>query len=81
MTHYHTQLSHPNINVMAIKPVLSSHSKIDKTKVLKTDLQYFSPTLSDNWSLKQIFSLLFEWPLQTGFTVLIMCSTKVILGA
>ena len=32
-------------------------------------LQYFWPALSYNWSWKPSFSLLFEWPLKTGFTV------------
>ena len=32
-------------------------------------LQYFWPALSDNWSWKPIFGVLFEWPLQTGFTI------------
>ena len=32
-------------------------------------LQYFWPALSDNWSWKPIFGLVFEWPLKTGFTV------------
>ena len=67
-----------------VKTVLSGHSKIDKTKILLTNgslmkvesiaecwsiLQYFWPALSDNWSWKPIFGLLFEWPLKTGFTV------------
>ena len=33
-------------------------------------LQYFWPTLSNNRYLKPIFGLLFEWPLQTIFTVI-----------
>ena len=56
-----------------VKPVLSGHSKIDKTKVLMTNgslmkvesiaecspciLQYFWPALSDNWSWKPFFGL------------------------
>ena len=32
-------------------------------------LQYFWPALSDNWSWKSIFGILFEWLLKTGFTV------------
>ena len=35
-------------------------------------LQYFWPALSDNRSWKPIFGLLFEWPLKTGFTVLVL---------
>ena len=58
-----------------VKPVLSGHSKIDKTKVLKTDgslmqvksiaecslsiLQYFWAALGDNQSRRPIFGLLF----------------------
>ena len=69
-----------------VKPVLSGHSQIDKSKILMTYgslmkvesiaecskgsiLQYFWPALSDNWSWKPNFGLLFEWPLKTGFTV------------
>ena len=49
-----------------VKPVLSGHSKIDKTKILMTNgslrkvesiLQYYWPALSDNWSWKPIFCL------------------------
>ena len=32
-------------------------------------LQYFRPAFSDNRSWKSIFRLLFEWPLESGFTV------------
>ena len=32
-------------------------------------LQSFWPALSNNWSWKPIFGLLFEWPLSKGFTV------------
>ena len=32
-------------------------------------LQYFWPALSNNWSCKPVFGLLFEWQLKTGFTV------------
>ena len=69
-----------------VKPVLSGHSKEDKTKILMTNgslmkvesiaerslwsiLQHFWPALSNIWSWKLIFGLLFEWPLKTGFTV------------
>ena len=41
-----------------VKAVLSGHSKIDKTKILKTKgsiLQYFWSALSDSWSWKPIF--------------------------
>ena len=71
--------------VTTVKPVLSSHSKIDKTKILMTNgswmkvesiaecspciLQYFWPALSHNRSRITNFGLLFEWPLKTGFTV------------
>ena len=64
------------ICTITVKPVLSGHSKIDKTNVLKTNgnlmkvksiaecskgsiLQYFWPALSDSWSWKPIFGLLF----------------------
>ena len=62
-----------------VKPVLSGHSKIDKSNKLMTNgslikpwsiQQYFLPALSDNLSEKNNFGLLFEWPLKTGFTVL-----------
>ena len=36
-----------------VKPVLSGHSKIDKTEILMTNgsfLQYFCPALSATWS-------------------------------
>ena len=48
-------LTHP---AYTVKPALSGHSKVDKTKVLKTNgnlmkvswsiFQYFEPALSDN---------------------------------
>ena len=34
-------------------------------------LQYFWPTLSDNWYWKPIFGVLFWWPLKTGFSIYI----------
>ena len=34
-------------------------------------LQYFWPALSDNQYWKPFFGVLFEWPLKTGFTVLL----------
>ena len=33
-------------------------------------LQYFRPSLSYHLSLRPLFSLFFEWPLKTGFTVI-----------
>ena len=51
-----------------VKPVLSGHSKIDKTKVLNTNgslmkvksiLQYFWPALTIDQSWKPIFGVLF----------------------
>ena len=73
---------------VTVKPVLSCHSKINKTKILMINgsllkvesiaecspwsiLQYFWPALSDNPSWIQTFDLSIEWPLKTGFTVLI----------
>ena len=53
-----------------VKPVLSGHSKIDKTKILMTNgslisiLQYFWPALSKNRPWKTIFGLLFDIPLK-----------------
>ena len=48
-----------------VKPVLSGHSKIDNTKILKTNGILMKVE-------KAIISLglLFEWPLKTGFIVL-----------
>ena len=72
-------------NIYTVKPVLSSHSKIDKTKVLKTDgsltqvksiaecsLGAFCNTFDLYYAichLKNIFWSSFEWPLKKGFTV------------
>ena len=64
------------------RPDFSGHSKIDKTKVFVLNdvksiakcspwsiLQYSWPALSDN-DLENQFWSYFEWPLQTGSTVL-----------
>ena len=40
-------------------------------------LQYFWPALSDNWSWKPIFGLLFGWSLKTGFTVVVFLPASV----
>ena len=59
-----------------VKHVLSSHSKKDKTMVLKTNfcaLRAFCTTLTcikRKLVFKNNFCLLFEWPLNTAFTVL-----------
>ena len=62
-----------------VKPVLSGHSKIDKTKVLKTDaslMQVESIAECSLWTCSKGSSVLknnfwsFEWLLKTGFTVL-----------
>ena len=68
-----------NLFAGSVKPVLSGHSKKDKTKAFKTYcsimkvdesiLQYFWPAWSDNRFWKPIFGLFLEWPLKTGFTV------------
>ena len=68
-----------------VKPVLSGHSKIDKTKVLKTNgslmkvksiaecpLVTFWKTFNLHYVIivvKTKFGLLFEWLLKTDFTV------------
>ena len=73
------------IYTYAVKPVLSGHSKIDKTKILMTNgglmkvesiaecsIGAFCYTFDLHYAiigLKTIFGLLFEWPLKTGFTV------------
>ena len=41
-------------------------------------LQYFWPALSDNQSKKNNFWSSFEWPLKTGFTVILCCFLKII---
>ena len=65
------------------KPVLSCHSKIDKTKVLKTGGSLMQAESIEECSmsntfdmhykpllvLKTFFQPSFEWPLKTGFTV------------
>ena len=56
------------LNSGTVKPVLSGHSKIDKTKILMANgslmqvksfaeciLQFFWPASNDNWSLNPIF--------------------------
>ena len=35
------------------------------------------PALSENWSCKKQFGLIFEWPLKTGFTVQVMYNLHV----
>ena len=73
------------VSSFTIKPVLSSHSKIDKTKVLKTNGSLMGRkycrmlpfehsaillTCIKQYSvLKTHFGLLFERPLKTGFTI------------
>ena len=60
---------------ITVKPVISSHSIIDKTKIFMTNdslMGVESIALSDNWSLKPIFGVVFEWPLKTSFNVLIV---------
>ena len=68
-----------------VKPALSRHSKIDKTKILKTNgslMKVESIAECSPWSILQNFWLslsdnrswkpflvFFEWPLKTGFTV------------
>ena len=62
-----------------VKPVLIGHSKIDKTKVLKTNgslMKVESIAFCNTFNLhKAIIGLenqclvFFEWPLKTGFTV------------
>ena len=74
-----------NLEGGRVKPDLSGHWGIDKTKILMANgslmkveriaecssiLQYFWHVLSDN-----PFGLLFEWPLKTGFTVLLSNNT------
>ena len=72
----------------SVKPVLSGHSKIDKTKALKTDgsliqvesiaecsLGAFCNTLDMHQAiigLKTQFLIFFEWPVKTGFTVYVL---------
>ena len=62
------------------KPVLSGHSKIDKTKALKTDgsliqvksIAEYCNTLDMHQAiigLKTQFLIFFEWPVKTGLTV------------
>ena len=65
-----------------VKPVLYGHSKINKTKVLKTnDSLMMVESIAECSAilltcikrytvLKNSFGLLFKWPLKTGFTVL-----------
>ena len=66
---------------ITVKPVLSGHSKIAKTKILKTNgslmkvesIAECSRAFCNTFDLHQaIIGLenLFEWPLKTGFTVI-----------
>ena len=73
-----TELSQFMILTLTVKPILSGHLNIDKTKSLKTNgnlmkvesiAEYVWSALSNNWSWKPIFGILFEWRLKTGFTV------------
>ena len=66
-----------------VKPVLSGHSKIDKTKILLTKSSLMKvesiaecshsaivlTCIKQQFDLKTIFGLPFEWQLKTGFTV------------
>ena len=66
-----------------VKPVLSGHLKIDKTKILMTNGSLMRVEVLQNAPLGAILltcikrqlvlktnsGLLFEWPLKTGFTV------------
>ena len=73
-----------------VKPVLSSYLKIEKTKVLKTGGRLmqvesiadaprgaFCNTF-DLHGLKNNFWSSFEWPLKTGFTVIMCCFLKIL---
>ena len=70
-------MNHWNINT--VKPVLSRHSNIDKTKILMINGSLMKgqkycrmlPVLSNILSLKKHFLFIFEWLLKTGFTVFI----------
>ena len=69
----------------SVKPVISGHSKIDKTNILKpcgSSMQVKSIAECSPWSILQYFwpalshnwswkaiFSLWEWPLKTGFTV------------
>ena len=66
--------------LLTVKPVLSGHSKIDKTKMIMTNgglmkVQSICNTFDLHKAIigleKTIFGLLFEWLLKTGFTVCI----------
>ena len=75
-----------NVLTSTIKPVLSGHTNIDKTKVLKTNgslikvesivecsLGAFCNTLTcikRQWVLKTNFCL-FEWQLKTGYVTIV----------
>ena len=68
-----------------VKPVLSSHSIIDKTKVLKTDgslmqvesiAECFLKAFCNTFDLDNViigpenqYLVFFEWPLKTGFNL------------
>ena len=57
-------------SLMQIKSIAEC-SPLEQNAPPQSILQYFWPALSDNWSWKLIFGLLFEWPLKTGFTVIV----------
>ena len=79
--------------VITVKPVLSCHSKIGKTKVLKTNGSLMQVKCIAECSLgafcnkfdlhsaiiglKKHFCLHFEWLLKTGFTVYILLGLSI----
>ena len=86
-----------SFNSYTVKPILSSHSKIDKTKVIKTDgslmevesiaecsLGAFCITFDLHLAiigLENQYLVLFEWPLKTGFTVSLHSCPKAFCGS
>ena len=78
----------PFILWYTVKPVLSCHLKIDKTKVLMKNGSLMNVesiaehsaillTCMKRWRvLKNIFSVRFEWLLKTGFTVNVIFHSK-----
>ena len=60
--------------VTTVKPVLSGHSKEDSKYVFKTDSGLMQVKSMAECSSGKTFVLsIFEWPLKTGFLVVLKC--------
>ena len=87
--HLHRKTSESNYNKTCLKRPLKKRPKIVfktdyrlmQVNILRSILQYFHPSLSYHLTLRSLFCLVYEWPLQTGFTVTLYDDTKKALNS